>query len=336
MLTTPDAPGVGDSPTARGRRRALALALLRVVAGTAILIALFRLIPSRGIFLALERARPGWLLVAFLSALAVQWPVSARLRMLADVQGLRLSTFEVLRINLETRFYGLVLPGGAVTSVAVRSLRLGSSRTGYVGAFTAVALDRILSTLTLCGVGILFWLLARPPHSTTWLVVMAGAFAGLCAAMVVASRLFSATAAATDHRLPFVGTRLARISEAVEQARGMRTSALGRALGLSALAHLLGIAAHVCIAASLGLNLGAATIGWIRTVLALAAMVPISVAGVGLREGASLLTLPALGVGEESAVAYGLLVSVVTILGVGLVGGVLEASRLLVGRIHPG
>lgn len=101
------------------------------------------------------------------------------------------------------------------------------------------------------------------------------------------------------------------------------------AAALSIVAQLLGIASFVCIASSLQLDLGLFAIGWSRSVMILVSMIPLSIAGLGLREGASLLTLPALGVSPETAVAFALLVTAVTVIGPAMIGGALEVARLL-------
>ena len=60
----------------------------------------------------------------------------------------------------------------------------------------------------------------------------------------------------------------------------------------------------------------------------IATMIPISVSGLGLREGASLLLLGGYGIAAEQIVAFSLLVFTVSVVFVGLLGGFLEVRRL--------
>jgi uncharacterized membrane protein YbhN (UPF0104 family) len=57
-------------------------------------------------------------------------------------------------------------------------------------------------------------------------------------------------------------------------------------------------------------------------------MIPISVAGLGLREAAAIGLLVPLGVGEAQAVGFSLLIFLVSPLIVGLIGGSGELLRL--------
>lgn len=93
--------------------------------------------------------------------------------------------------------------------------------------------------------------------------------------------------------------------------------------------HLLGILAYALVAAALGLELGLLDLGWIRTAAALITILPVSVAGLGVREGALVLLLAPLGIEPAQALVFSLLVFAVTMLLFGLAGGLVEARRLL-------
>ena len=99
-----------------------------------------------------------------------------------------------------------------------------------------------------------------------------------------------------------------------------------RLFGLSVVIHLLGILCYVLIACSLGWDISYISMGWSRSGLILATMIPISISGLGLRETAALLLLGAFGADE--AVAFALLVFGITVLFFGSLGGIVEAWRL--------
>jgi hypothetical protein len=74
----------------------------------------------------------------------------------------------------------------------------------------------------------------------------------------------------------------------------------------------------------------------IRSVVVLLTVHPISIGGVGVREGALVFTLHAFGVPAHDALAVSILVFATTILAPGLAGGVVEAVQWLrVGRERP-
>ena len=58
-------------------------------------------------------------------------------------------------------------------------------------------------------------------------------------------------------------------------------------------------------------------------------MVPISVSGLGLRDGVSLLVLQEYTIAGESVLAFSLLIFATTVFVVSLLGGYFEARRLL-------
>ena len=94
---------------------------------------------------------------------------------------------------------------------------------------------------------------------------------------------------------------------------------------LSCLGHLAGCCAFFLLARSLGLDSSVLSIGWVRSTVILATMIPISVSGLGLREGALLALATYYGAGPNQAMAYSLLVFAVTVVAIGLLGGLIEA-----------
>jgi hypothetical protein len=58
-------------------------------------------------------------------------------------------------------------------------------------------------------------------------------------------------------------------------------------------------------------------------------MIPISISGIGLREGAMIVLLQQYGLTGDQAIAYSLLIFTTTILAPGISGGILEALRQL-------
>lgn len=97
------------------------------------------------------------------------------------------------------------------------------------------------------------------------------------------------------------------------------------------LAHLFGTAAYFCLAGALELEIGFAAIGWVRAAMVLATLLPVSIAGLGLREAAAVLLLAPHAIGDAAALAFALLVFAVSELAVSTLGGLLEAVRFASG-----
>jgi len=86
---------------------------------------------------------------------------------------------------------------------------------------------------------------------------------------------------------------------------------------------------YAVLGAGLGMSVSFAAMGWVRSVVVLITVLPISIGGLGVREGALVFTLQAYGVASHEALALAILIFATTILAPGLLGGILEAIRSL-------
>jgi uncharacterized membrane protein YbhN (UPF0104 family) len=303
------------------------LARLAVAAG--LLVWLAYEIPLHEVYLALSAARLPALGGALLLAFAMHLLAAVRVRRLLQPARRRWTTLGLFQINLATQFYGLFLPAGNVTGILVRYYGLAREHEADAGVAVCLVFDRVVVTATLCLVGIACWLVAAP--RATWPVAAAmmavlGAF-GLLQWIVLGRR--SSIRGLRRRTARLVPARLQTLIEVVWRALRLPRSVLVKVLSLSLLGHLLGILAYALVAAALGLELGLLDLGWIRTAAALITILPVSVAGLGVREGALVLLLAPLGIEPAQALVFSLLVFAVTMLLFGLAGGLVEARRLL-------
>lgn len=223
-------------------------------------------------------------------------------------------------------FFSLFLPtsvgGDAVRAVAVSR---ASPRPGW--AVSSVVLERVL------GLAAMFALLAagalaspavfRAAAGGARLSVRPGA--GVLAACAAAGLALGIVAWRWGRRSA-LGRRVLR--GAGEWWRGMasRPGELAAALGVSVLVQGAYVAAWVQLAAALRLPVPAAEFLVFVPFVSIAAMLPLTVSGIGLREGAWVLLLAGHGVAAADAVAYSLLYFA-AYLAVGAAGGVVFALR---------
>jgi len=313
---------------AEARRRLLAR-LVRVAVAITVLSLLFREVPIAAVAATLASAAPPELFAGIALALTAQWLIALRLAQYTAAQGLVMSAADVLQVNFAALFYGLFLPGGNLTGLAIRLYRLSGKSGLSAGAAVSILNDRITATATLCITGIVFWAWERPAAGYPALLVMLATLAGLLGllGLLVTQQRFRGLRQLERVLEAVVGRRLHALREAVRLSRRLGLRRLSVAFGLSFAAHLLGIIGYVVLVWALGLDIPVVTVGWIRSGMILATMLPISVSGLGLREGAALLLLAPYGVSGEHAVALSLLVFGVTVLLPGLLGGASEAWR---------
>jgi glycosyltransferase 2 family protein len=268
-------------------------------------------------------ASPRPLLGGVLIVFVLQLVAGGRLRLLAKAYGVSLSIWALFKINLATLFYGLGLPAGNVTGFIARLYLMSTPQKQYVGVALALACDRVVATVMLCVVGIGFWLLAWPVDASHVLVVMLAALVGLA---VLQAAFFV--------RLPLPSfvwpAKLGWLRETLQRSRSLSPGTLVWAFGLGIVMHLLGTLAYGLVASGLHLDMSLATIGWTRATAMLAAILPISVAGLGVRECVLVLLLAPYGVPAPDALVYSLLAFAVTVLAPAMAGALIEAHRLLV------
>ncbi len=203
------------------------------------------------------------------------------------------------------QFVGNVLPstiGGDVLRVSRSAKHIGSSET----AFAAVALERLtgflaLPLLSLVGFALDPSLLST---STAWVALLISG-ATLAALGVILFLAGHPRAAGRFHErenwMRFIGA----IHVGLEQLRHDRTQIVG-ILGTAVLYQVSVIVTVVCL--SIALTTGAplaALVAFVPTV-AMAQVVPISLSGLGIREGMLVLLLHPVGVTRGHAVGLGL------------------------------
>ncbi|MFW2403914.1 MAG: lysylphosphatidylglycerol synthase transmembrane domain-containing protein [Gammaproteobacteria bacterium] len=317
----PDDPKVGE------RKKGVRRTVLRYLLAAIILGCLFLVVPFSDVVAVMRTARPEYLLVALGFSLLSQWLIAVRLRLVVQALGVDFSTTDLFSINAATRFYGLFLPGGNVTGIAVRFYKMSGGNGEH--AVTAVTLfsERVVATLTLCLVGLMFWWLEEP-QGMAWLalVMLAGVLATTLLLLLLMGHVSLPVSLSVD-REGRLGRALSRIRDAIQLTRALPKQTLLVVFALSVLIHLVSVLAFLTIALSMGMNMSFVTMGWIRSGLILAAMIPVSVSGVGLRELAAIILFE--GFSNEAAVAFAIMVFVVTVLVFGLFGGAVEARRYL-------
>jgi uncharacterized protein (TIRG00374 family) len=303
--------------------------VLRSAVACGILAYLFTKVPIVDVGTVFGGAQPVYLVPALFITLVSQWIVAYRLKFVVNALGVRLTTWDLFVINAATRFYGLFLPGGNVTGIAVRFYKMSKSQKKYAEIAVALFLERVVATVALCFVGLAFWLIERPDRAVGAVFIMAGVLLGVLGlyALLMGHFQLSVPKRLRAKFTRMEGRALSKIRDAVLLARSLPRGTLLPLFGLSLLIHLVGVFSYLMIALSLGLSLSFVSLGWIRSGLILATMIPVSVSGLGLREVASLMLLA--NSEAEVAVAFSLLVFAVTILSVALLGGIFEAKRLL-------
>ncbi len=316
------------------RLRNAASVALRVSVAVGILHYIFRRVVLAEILAAIASAPVGYLTMAFGLTIVMHAIAGYRFKVLTGSQGISLTTFQAVEINLATVFYSLFLPGGNLSGGIIRFHRVSGKNRKMGQAFASIVYDRVVATIALCVVGIAFWIASGPRESGYLALTMALLVGGLLAAGLLRSwyMLASRLGKSLDHdpESRFLG-RVRRNWLIVARYSELRPRLLASILALSLTSHLLGVIGCYVLALSVGIDLPLGTMGWVRSAVVLITMIPISVSGLGLREGALLLLLKPYGIWRENVLALSLLMFCVTVLAMGILGGLLEGWRF----VHP-
>jgi uncharacterized protein (TIRG00374 family) len=297
---------------------------LRVAATVALGVFLLRQLDLATLGRTLESVDWRWWFAGLAVSLAVQCFAGLRWARLARPLGFEHSTASFVLRFFEGMFFSLCLP----TSIGgdfVKAYRLADTSHGRLLAGCTVIADRltglsalgVLAGTTIAGRAFQLPLAATIALGTVLLAAMAWAF---MLAVGVLDRLIDLVPASRHSTREFL-SRLLPYKQ--------RPRLMARAVGYSMVVQMGGVVAVSFVSRGLGLKVPLDV--WFYTVplVALATVLPLSISGVGIREGGLVVLLKPYGVSSEQAVAVGLLWFLTTIVG-GLLGGLiflLDASR---------
>lgn len=247
---------------------------------------------------------------------------------------------ELLRLNFIGMFYNLVLPG-QVGGEVVKGVSL--ARSGVSGATSAVSVvaDRITGLLALFVLGIAGAmsspsLAGQHPELMPWLVGIALVL-GVATVVLVTGRGPAAVVAAgraanlTHNR--FVSRFGAALGNFPVPARGF--SALWLPLALSFVFQLMIVWVNLLCCVALNIPISYAQLLWIVAIVTTLQSLPISIAGIGVREGAYVYLLHQQGADATAALALSLIIFALQVL-TAVVGGVLQIQSGLRVPENPG
>ena len=290
--------------------------VLRVAATVALMAVVLRGIEWPKLVSLLEHCDWRWWFAGFLVSVIVQVIAAVRWAALARPIGFLFSVGTFVWRFYEGLFFNLCLPS-SIGGDVVKAYRLADSTPGRLLAGCTVLADRLtgLAALgVLAGTALLAkeWGLGIPATVAIGAALLGGAL--LTFWLVVGS---------LDRLLALIPEQhAARHFIAQLLPDKMRPTLMVRAVGWSLLVQMGGSVAVALIARALGVALPLSVWFAVVPLVALAMVVPLSINGVGVREGGLALLLKPAGVSTDAAVAIGLLWFLATIL-TGLVGGLL-------------
>src|SRR5881398_3710081 len=259
---------------------------------------------------ALRHARYSWVVIGILAYVIVEIAAAFRWHVLLKVQGIHLSLLRLSGLFLIGLFYNQFLPGGTGGDIIKSYYLLKETPHKKAGALLAVVFDRFIGLVALVAVtatliALRYDFLSQKPQTRNllWLllILLSASVAFLIATFVISGfKLF--------HYFPahFPGRdKLIEIFAAYHlYARHWRASLV--AFGASIIAHLATFTAFLFAAYALGVRVPLVDFFSIMPVERTISALPISFAGIGLREKVLQIMLNGLcGVPEAKAILIG-------------------------------
>lgn len=285
---------------------------------------------------AIASAKPQWLLAGLaVNFLGTIYLPSIITQLAMQVQERRMSLARLVEINLSNRFYILVLPRAA--AVAIRWYRYGE------GKLTAPSLALMLFERGIQLAALMFLSLlaifadhdALGAYAAPITLALAGGTALALALLLPfasagAERLAQRVLAAMSRILP--PAIVAKFERLVSAAAVFRSLPSGPALAMMAwsiVATLLFYASAWFAARSIGLEISLLSLVWIRSLVFLMTLIPVTVGGIGVRELGFVGLLGLIGVGSADALAFSAVNFAFQVM-IAVGGGFLEGWRVLV------
>lgn len=273
-------------------------------------------------------ARFSWpYLLTALMLFLCSWPIAAaRWRLFAP----RFPFRHLLVLNLIGQFYAVVLPG-QIAGEAVKAYRLAKGNADAERLAASVAMDRLVGTIALLLVAVVG--IALTPHALPEslralliglsILLVAGLF------MFRVPTIYRITQKAIVEILPArmqqLTTTLRRLIDAWRDFSNAPWR-IAASLLLGIVLQMIALGMYATLAANLGIVISVADWLWVIAVTSLAVLLPLSIGGIGLREGALVGCLGYLGVAGEPAIVLSIGIFAITLSGA-FAGGILEVIQ---------
>lgn len=253
------------------------------------------------------------------------------IKILARHQKINLTTYQIFRITMISRFYGLFLPG-YLSGGVIRWYLVAKPFNQKVEAAAVILFNRIVETLVIVVLGVVFWLLDKKSH-----LVLGGSYQWLfllpIGLIIMYFLIFSEfvrrriSIRVPQRHVSFLLKKfIVSVGQAVKHFNHMKRSVYVKFLLMCLLRQLIGVISVLCLAIGLGIEVTYIELGWIRSIINILVMFPFTISGLGIREAAFVYFLQFYGVASYEALALSLLVFVVGLL-FSLIGGCYELKN---------
>ncbi|HJR19467.1 MAG TPA: lysylphosphatidylglycerol synthase transmembrane domain-containing protein [Actinomycetota bacterium] len=323
----------GDRPAPVRKRGGAIKILIRIVVGAGVFGFLIWRSDVGELWATLREARVAYLLAALGAIFAGLFVSAFRWKAYLDALEIPLSYSTLFRLYFVGTFFNAFLPTG-IGGDAYKAVRLGRGKESLAPAFASVFLDRFAGVVGMAAIGIVsssYLLASGDERRRVPLIALAASIAimGTAATLLLGGERLLGRGRLIKRE--GIGGRIRRAMQQIHAA-GRHPDAAARGYLFGVVFQGLVFTYHVMIAKALGIQgVPIAAIASIVVISSLATMIPLSINGLGFREGAYIWALGRYGVPHDTALAFALLVLAALLLA-SIVGGVIYVA--LGGEVH--
>ncbi|MFC1809117.1 lysylphosphatidylglycerol synthase transmembrane domain-containing protein [Candidatus Omnitrophota bacterium] len=274
--------------------------------------------------------------IAFLVTFGVCYLAALQFRMLNLPFGIDLKTLDIMQVNFITSFYTLFLPGylagGAVKWVKMQKLAKRPAE-----FFITIILNRYIELGSVFLMGVFFmipYLLNNAFYSTFWLLIGISIILIFLYCSAFSKRMLKfiqGFVARLTVLPPFVRNKIEKLYTVITSLHELPFSTHFHIIINCLIRQLLAVGGFLIVARSVSLPVSYGDIAWMRSVVIILGMLPISIGNLGVREASLVVILGQFDVVPSMALSFSVLILLRKIVLV-FIGGTLE----LLGRPRQG
>ncbi len=296
---------MGESTTqpigSRARRASL---LFKCTISLFLLAVLFWRTDRELVFQTIRSLRP----FPFLGAVVLYWVAQflsgVRWQLLLRVQEVRIPLGRLMLFYLEGMFAGLFMPA-TIGSDLVRAYRINNETDGRQGALASIPVERLSGLAALIVIAVVALLLSSD-RTATWVVLAAACVFILGLVMVFNRRLWAwVSRILSRHGFGPLGAMVDAVADGIGR-YGSHQKALGAAFVQSLLVQLVMVYAHFLAARALGFTVPFEVFLVLVPIVTIVTMIPVSISGLGVREGTVVYLFGQIGLPSASALSLSL------------------------------
>jgi hypothetical protein len=278
-----------------------------------------------------------WLCVAIIIFFLGLTVTTYKWQILLNTLKVEVAFKKLLSLNLIGMFYSFFVPGGQISGEVIKGIKLTNVCRRSSEVLISIAMDKltgILALVILALVGI-FTQFSLIKDYKLLMMILAILLIITFFALLILNKQLASLAERTTHlifereRLRFFKKYISPVWNSLK-AYKEDISVLGKSLAYSFVFQMVGIAISYVVALSLKIQIPFNVFIWIVPIVSIVQSLPISISGIGVREGAFIFFLAQYEVPTSQALALSLIIFGIMIIG-SLVGGLIELRDFWVG-----